>query len=128
MFFARKFLFFNFWLLFIIYFGMMIIFNIKLLEFDFFNTALIFIGIFLLLKSVCYYSDSSFFFGAIFFLFGLFLHFGFYKYAILVYPLLINGVTFLTYVFFESNLMKFVLYCITILNIINFFVYFLLFR
>ena len=126
MFFARKFLFFNFWLLSSFYIFLVFFLNNQILNFDYFNTALIFMGFYLLLKSICYFSDSSFFFGGILFLFGLFLNLDINDYAIIVYPFIINCVSFFTFIIFDSNLMKFVFYCISIINIINIFLYFML--
>ena len=77
-------------------------------DFDYFSFAFLLFGFYLLLKSIIYLSDSSFFLGGIFYLFSLLFHFfmfgqiWFYCIAIVVV------MSFLTFAIFDSNMMKIV--------------------
>lgn len=125
MFFARKFLFANFLLLCLLYAVMVYLGVYNIIYFDFFYGGLVFIGFYLLLKSICFYSDSSFFFGTILFIMGLMMFFDVYTKVWVSYPIFLCLVAFITYVFFESKLMKVVFYCSLGLIFLSLIAYFL---
>lgn len=126
MFFARRILKTSAFLLIILY-AFLIYFSYKqYIFFDYFNGALILMGIYLLLKSVCYYSDSSFFFGTILFFMGLMFYYKIFTNLWIIYPIMFCIISFITYIFFDSNLMKIVFYCSIGINFFSIFLYFLL--
>lgn len=122
MFFARKILFYNFILLSVIYVTLTILNLNNVLYFDYFGGFFIFSGFYLLTKSVCYLSDSSFFVGGSLFLTGMFL-ISEIKFVWIFIPLIFMILSFLSFVFFDSKLMKFAFYCSIPINIITLAVY-----
>ena len=125
MFIARKISFLSFVIIALIFIWLIFLLSNEIIYFDYFYCFLTFAGIYLLIKTICYCSDSSFFFGSILFVIGIMKLFEIYDIVWTIYPIILTTISFLTYTFFDSKLMKIAFFCSLPLDLISIFIYFL---